>query len=40
VVIYLLIHKIKKRWTSIKKRRMGSREGDGEGNQKIKIFGN
>jgi len=40
VVIYLLIHKIKKRWRNIKKRRMGSREGDGKGNQKIKIFGN
>jgi len=32
VVIYLQIHKIKKRWGNIKKRRMGTREGDGKGN--------
>jgi poly(A) polymerase len=31
---------IKKRWRNIKKRRMGSREGNGKGNQTIKIFGN
>jgi len=40
VVIYLKIHKIKKRWGNIKKRRMEPREGDGKGNQKIKIFRN
>ena len=34
------IHKINKRWGNFKKRRMGPREGDGKGNQKIKIFGN
>ncbi len=32
--------KSKKKWGNIKKRRMGAREGNGKGNQKIKIFGN
>jgi len=40
VVIYLQIHKIKKRWRNIKKRRLGARDGNGKGNQKITAYGN